>query len=314
VATAPKYMHVCRLLRCELSIPNFFIAGAPRCGTTALYEYLRTHPNVFLPCIKEPHFFVAAEYPRYKTIAPLDKYLKLFDGVTDKHLAIGEASIHYLYLSYSLPKIYQFNKNAKIIVMLRNPIDLVYSYHHALRRIFYEDVENFEEAWQLQTLRKQEQRIPRLCGVPAFLQYADIGRLGMQVEYLLRIFPREQVELVLFDEFRTSTKTVYEKILSFLNVPPDGRIDFPRINENRDFRVRWFAKILSEADPLIEILRQTLGFQHTGIMRAVHELNFLSSHREPLSPAFRQELVEEFREDVDRLSQILGKDLQHWHS
>ena len=109
-----------------MPIPNFFIVGAPKCGTTALCEYLKYHPNVFMSTPKEPHYF-AEDFERYRHVKTEDKYLALFGDCNDRHLMIGEASVFYLRSTRAVSLIRDFNPDAKIIVMLRNPVDMVYS-------------------------------------------------------------------------------------------------------------------------------------------------------------------------------------------
>src|SRR6266498_2750548 len=97
--------------------PNFFIVGAPKCGTTALYEYLRRHPHIFMPKLKEPHFFALdLGHPMVKTEV---HYASLFADSTKEHMRVGEASVYYLYSAVALPAIHAFNPDAKIIAMVR---------------------------------------------------------------------------------------------------------------------------------------------------------------------------------------------------
>ena len=142
-------------------------------------------------------------------------------------------------------------------------------------------------------------------------------RLGDQVERLLETFPPEQVLVILFDEFKTSTKTVYEKVLSFLNVPSDGRSSFPAANENKVHKRWWLAyfyqklRSIGPLDSLINVTKELFGLKNLGIRDRIRGTVF--KRRPPLRPEFRAELVNEFREDVKKLSRIIGKDLSHWH-
>ena len=98
--------------------PDFFIVGAPKCGTTALYEYLRPHPNVFMSTVKEPHFFAKdlGSYPHIKTD---EEYAALFAGANEQHLRVGEASVYYLRSAVAIPNIREFNPDARLIAMFR---------------------------------------------------------------------------------------------------------------------------------------------------------------------------------------------------
>src|SRR5690349_11034979 len=139
--------------------PNFFIVGAPKCGTTALYEYLRHHPNIFLPKVKEPHFF-ATDLGAYPSVKTMDQYLGLFHDSNEAQVRIGEASVYYLRSDTALPKIREFNPAAHIIAMFRNPVEMVHALHSQLLYVGIEDVPDFEAAWRLQDPRSRGLHIP----------------------------------------------------------------------------------------------------------------------------------------------------------
>ncbi len=125
-------------------IPNFFIVGAPKCGTTALSEYLREHPNVFMCSPKEPKYFdFDFNYPIEWTEK---SYLNLYSKADPKrHHAIGEASVTYHYSECAISRILKLNPESKFIIMLRNPVDLVRSWH--AQEIFtgQENISDFEK-------------------------------------------------------------------------------------------------------------------------------------------------------------------------
>jgi hypothetical protein len=295
--------------------PNFFIVGAPKCGTTSLSEYLRDHPNIFVSKPKEPQYF-SEDFPKLRFVTSLDNYLKLFEKSSDKHLAVGEASATYLYSSVAINRIYQFNKKAKIIAILRNPVDMVYSLHSQFIYDFAEDEKEFETAWRLQSQRKKGVSIPKTCKEPLWLQYLEVGQLGFQIERLLSIFPPQQVKIILFDDFVRSTKSVYEDVLSFLGVPSDGRTDFPRINVNKEFRFDRLGLFIQNPPRFLYYFadkwKKIFGLEEITLRHKLRELATRRTSRKPLDPDFRAELVEEFKEDVDKLSRILGRDLSHW--
>ncbi|MEW5855955.1 MAG: sulfotransferase domain-containing protein [Cyanobacteriota bacterium] len=295
--------------------PNFFIAGAPKCATSALYAYLSSHPNIFMPSVKEPHYF-AEDLFDYRIIKTLEEYLELFQEATEEHKAIGEASVWYLYSTEAIRNIYKFNKNAKIILMLRNPVDLAYSLHSELLYAFYEEERDFERAWNLQNSRKNGLHIPKLCQVPGFLQYASVCKLGNQVEKLLNIFPSTQVKIILYDDFTKSTKAVYEDVLRFLEVPLDGRLNFPKINENKSHQFSLIAKFTQSPPlPLLKIamkFKETLGLEKLGVIDKIRQSNKRVRPRKVLKVDFRAELINEFREDIEKLSRLVDKDLNHW--
>lgn len=292
--------------------PNFFIVGAPKCGTTALYSYLSSHPSIFMSTPKEPHYF-ADDLDGYRSVSTLDDYKALFQQTTSNHLAVGEASVFYLCSVSAIENIYNFSPDSLIIAMFRNPVDMIYSFHSQLLYNFDEDEPDFEKAWHLQSVRQQGNQIPPRCSFPGFLQYKNMGSLGSQAERLLKHFPHDQIKLILFDDFIRDTRAVYEEVLTFLGVPSDNRETFPRINENKGHRSEAFGYWLRKPPLQIMALKQKLGIKGTGFGRVLLNINAEQKERYPLSAVFRRELVNEFYEEVEKLSDVMKRDLSHWH-
>jgi Sulfotransferase domain len=296
--------------------PNFFMVGAPKCGTTALYQYLSPHPNIFLSKLKEPHFF-AKDLGTYPAVKTLEHYAELFAKSTSEHLRVGEASVYYLRSSVAIPNIHEFNPEARIIAMLRNPVDLVHSLHSQLLYWAEESEPDFETAWRLQERRRRGLDLPPHSREPSLVQYEHIARLGTQTQRLLSIFPRKQVKLILYDDFAASPQMVYDDVLEFLGVPHDHRSEFPRVNENKRTRMPWLGQFLRKPPPVLRKtyrgLKQAVGAKRMDTIRKeVVEHNTVRERRSTLSQAFRAELVEVFGEEVALLARILGRDLSHW--
>ena len=171
--------------------PNFFIVGAAKAGTTSMHEYLCAHPDIFMPsgadlrltrnALKEPYFFGSdLDIAEYWSIRDREQYLSLFvDAGNAKR--IGEASVWYLPSTEAASEIKQFNPNAKIIIMLRNPVDMVYSLHGQFLRSGNEDIVDFEEALNVQEDRRNGRRIPTSAHFPGGLQYTSIATFSPQV-------------------------------------------------------------------------------------------------------------------------------------
>jgi hypothetical protein len=135
--------------------PDFFIAGISKCGTTALSEYLKSHPQVFFSDIKEPNYFNTdfseAYRIRFGTRELLqgdNDYLAQFKDADNKHKAIGEGTVWYMYSQEAVNKIWEFNQSAKIIVMLRNPMAMAYWLHGQMIYSFNENIKDFETTWK----------------------------------------------------------------------------------------------------------------------------------------------------------------------
>ncbi|MCC0177427.1 sulfotransferase domain-containing protein [Waterburya agarophytonicola K14] len=295
--------------------PNFFIAGAPKCGTTALSEYLRDHPNIYISEPKEPHYFTF-DFEQYRVTKTWSEYSGLFSESTAKHTAIGEGSVFYLCSTVALDKIKEYDSQAKIIVMLRNPVDMIYSFHSQLVFTADESEKSFEKAWRLQATRKQGKQIPSQCREAAFLQYAEMGKLGEQVERLQTIFPAEQVKIILFEDFVKSTKDVYDEVLEFLAVPNDERTEFVRINENKTHKMGAVGNFTAKPPALLTNValkaRDMLGIKELGILDTIRSFNTKVAAREPLSEDLRADMMEEFSTDIQKLAQLINRDLSHW--
>jgi hypothetical protein len=296
--------------------PNFFIVGAPKCGTTALYEYLRGHPNIFMPKYKEPHFF-ARDLGSYPLIKTADAYAALFAEAGPQHTAVGEASVYYLRSTAALPGIRQYDPSARIIAMYRNPVEMVHSFHSQLLYVGEENVPDFEQAWRLQGRRAQGLDLPPRSRGAFLLQYAELGRFGTQTERVLANFPAEQVKLILFEDFAADARRVYDEVIAFLGVPHDGRREFARINENKRARVGWLKHVLRKPPPGLRRgvrgLKRLLGSERLGGLKSeIVRMNTVTERRPALAPALRAEMVDTFRDEVRRLGELLGRDLSHW--
>src|SRR5262249_40218102 len=247
----------------------------------------------------------------------LEDYTKLFADVTPEHTRVGEASVYYLRSATAIRNIREYNPDARIIAMFRNPVDMVHSLHSQLLYWSYETESDFERAWRLQEPRRQGSDLPRSCPEPQLLQYQEIGSFGTQTERLLSLFPRDQVKLILFDDFAASPQSVYDDVIAFLGLPSDHRTDFPRINENKSARFTWMRDFMRAPPPGVRKafrwLKRTTGSEGpTALRKGLIDLNTVKEQRRPLSPELRTELVEAFRGEVALLARLSGRDLSRW--
>lgn len=289
----------------RVRMPNFFIIGAPKCGTTSLTEWLREHPAVFMPILKEPQFYNLDHdyvFPRLTA----NEYRGLFRNATDRQLAIGESSTWYLHSEVAVPAILRDNPEAKFIVCLRNPVEMVQSLHQHLVTDLEEPLGDFATAWRARFARART-KLPR---THPFLDYGEVCKLGRVVGRLLELVPRERVLIVLMDDLRRAPRAEYERILAFLGVPDDGRMEFPSANPARANRSPAFTRLLRGIGTLKA--RARLPAFGLGLLDWVRALNTVPASRQRLSPALERELQDHFREDVELLSRIIGRDLRYW--
>jgi hypothetical protein len=303
--------------------PDFFIIGAPKCGTTALSEYLRTHPQVFFSNPKELYFFDKDLHP--KNTLSEDEYIRrYFSGAGDKHLAVGEGSPLYLWSKMALSLICRFNPSAKFIVMLRDPVSLAYAWHAEKLASAVENITDFETAWRVQDPRLKGHSLPRsVRGHEMHLQYRYVAQLGEQVQRLLGLVSWEKVLFLIYDDLKADPAGVYKKVLVFLDLKPDGRDHFPVVNPAREHRFEVLRKLdmflKAPPDSLDRIkcwFKGVLSVKSLGIHKLVNRLNahvnVVYKPRPPLRPEFEQELRDYFREDIALLANLMKHDLSPW--
>jgi hypothetical protein len=302
--------------------PDFFIVGAPRCGTTSLSRYLARHPQICFSEPKEPHYFSQVSKD-FSTLEVQENYLaRFFRHRQNSHQAVGEGSVSYLYSQQAIDQILKFNPRAKFIAMVRNPIDMIHSYHYRLLFTLDEDVQDFATAWSLQETRARGQQIPKRCREPRFLQYAKVAMLGEQIEGLYEKAGREQSLVIVFDDLITQTEKVYQQALDFLQVDSDGRKTFPRKMASKSYRFLWLQHLLyrppkpvmriaatpkteekqnATKKPLVKRLRKRLS-----------KINTIKRKPPPLDEVMRTKLKGTFSGDIQRLANLLDRDLSHW--
>lgn len=303
----------------QVKMPNLYLLGAPKTGTTSLHAYLATHPNIFMSTPKEPHFwdddFVGANLSSHTNISTIDEYLDLFKDANDNHLYRGEATVTYLYSERAVRRIYEHCPDAMFIVMLRDPVELAYSWHSMEYYSCYEDEADFSRAWDLQQSRSEGAVLPRGCFVPEFLQYRRVAALGEQVERLLATVPASNVKFILHEEFGRNTRQIYLDVLKFLGLPDDGRTHFPRLNQSKRFRFRWFAQLWFAPPrpiaPLIQLVRRSYGWLSPPVRGSV-EFFRVSKSKDNIPTETANRLRDYFRSDIERLETLLNWDLSHW--
>ncbi len=295
--------------------PNFFIIGAPKCGTTALSEYLRSHAEIFVSTPKEPHFF-ATDMPKYRTVKNTEEYLDLFKLATKNHNAIGEASVWYLYSNEAIKNIHEFNPNSKLIVMLRNPVELIYSMHSQALASLEESVKDFSKAWNLSKQRKEGNTVPENCRDRKILYYDEIAKLGSQLEQVLKIFPPKQVHIIFFEDFSKNTRHVYRRVLDFLEVKDNGKQNFPIVNKNEKIKSSTLFSIICKMPKnltsfYLKIKRST-GFKGIRLVDRLNNWNLFASERTPLDQEIKEQIIMSYKDDITKLSLLTGRDLSEW--
>ena len=286
--------------------PNFFIIGAPKCGTTSLSVYLSKHPEVVMSHPKEPHYFSTDIDNGGMT--DQSKYLACF--AQDKiPISIGEASTLYLYSKDAIQNILEFNPNAKFIVMLRKPIDIVLSFHQVALNYFGETETNLETAWDLQIVRKNGKKIPKGCPDSQLLMYGEIAKLGAQVKRLTDHVKSDQIKFIYFDEFVTKTDKVYCSVLEFLKVNKNHTPNFENHNPTRPIKFNKLTKIINQAVGL----KKTVGIKKQfGVAKKIHTINVKGGSPTKMSQSLKTKINVYFEKDIQLLSDLMNKNISDW--
>lgn len=312
--------------------PNFIVIGAAKSGTTALYHYLKRHPQVFMSPVKEPRFFAFDAQDLHfrgpgdaelhqSTILKVEDYQALFNEATTE-TAIGEASPVYLCSPKSAQKMQALVPNARLIAILRHPVERAYSHYLHLIRDGVEPFEDFAQALAAEPQRIRDNWEYRW-------RYRDLGFYSAQVQRFLAAYDRSQIKIYLYEEFDREPRKVLRDIYRFLGIDEDFVADTSvRYNTSGVPRNKWLHNMLSKlqkatqakfdrpaqaqsasaaapAKPsksaLVEKARQVgIGLKNRNLVKP------------PLAPEVRSALLADYREDILQLQDLIGRDLRHW--
>ena len=302
--------------------PDFFIIGAPRCGTTSLSRYLMRHPQVCFSRPKETHYFAQqADLPTETDLKRnyIDRY---FGHRADGEIVAGEGSVSYIHLPEAIEQILHFNPDAKFIAMVRNPRSMLPSYHQKMVFLLQESETDFDKAWALQKPRAQGRKLPRTCLDPRLLNYTGVASLGAQVECLFNTVGRERAHIIVFDDFVNDTLASYRAVLDFLEIDYDGQTEFERRFDSQMYRFRWLQYLFfitaTRGGKYVDTLeRRRRKYREDGTIRPnlvkrITKLNKGPKKPAPLSPQMVEILRGELRDDVRLLGDLLQRDLGYW--
>jgi len=288
--------------------PNFFVVGAARAGTTTLYSYLQQHSKVFMPedkLYKEPAFFSSL-----RKGMRLENYLNIFKNADDRHQCIGEASTAYLTDPTSAKKIYKYNPNAKIIIILRNPADRAYSLYTWMVQEGYEWANSFERALQLESTRKNK-NIPNLFEPEYYWNYMyySSGLYFKQIKLYYDLFDKVNIFVIKFDELVKNPNSVYRKVCYFLNISYES-ISIEKKNESKSV----YSSILSFFGRKINnnISRfKSIFFDISNKHQRDKIIYLLQRNNKPnrLDKILRKKLLYNYKEDIENVYTLTGIDL-----
>ena len=295
-----------------MTLPNFFVIGASSSGTTSLYHYLKQHPQVFMSPVKEPHFFSfagkefgATTIKGYKErkIDSLEKYQALFQEVSDE-IAIGEASPSYLYTPSAHERIRQSVPNAKLITILRNPVDRAYSNYTRCIRQDVEPISDFAEALRQESVRIQNNWPPKWF-------YKWKGFYYEQLKRYFEVFEKEQIMVCLYEHLSNDPVNLMQNLFRFLDVDSTFVPDTSE-KKNVSFipKNRTLQAFITKRNPVKSIIKPLIPEK---LRRgAVNNLKSWNQSKPELSPDIRKQLIQEYREDILNLQDLIQRDFSKW--
>jgi hypothetical protein len=297
--------------------PDFFIIGAPKAGTTSLYEYLTGHPQVYMSPTKEPTYFArdmrVGPQPRLEHPTDEARYLASLAGAGDA-IRVGEASTTYLRSADAPALVRAFSPDARIVVSLREPIAMMHALHDHRIDNRNENITDFADALGADDDRRLGRRLPP-ANNPAGAVYRDKARYAEQLERWLAQFARERVHVIVFDDLKADPGGTFRKLLEFLEVDSSYRPAAFTVHNPRH-RERRLLRALVDSPPGRFASRRVLPALVGNARRERLAQRFRQSRLarrqvrvEPIDPDLRAALQAELRPDVERLSELLGRDM-----
>jgi len=302
-------------------LPDFFLAGHPKSGTTALYEALRRHPQIYMPDCKEPWFFAPELHERTPprpegTPATLAEYAALF-AAAEPGQRVGEASAEYLWSRGAAAAIAEVQPAAKVIAVLREPASFLHSLHLQFLQTYVETEPDLRRALALESERREGRSIPRHTYWPAALLYSEHVRYTEQLARCYEALSREQVLVLVYDDFRRDPGEFVRTVLRFLEVDDSVELHAPEANPT----VRARSQRLHELVHAVGVGRGPVSRAAKTAIKAVTPAGlrrralYATQERLVFGPpeapdeALMAELRRRYRPEVERLAEHLGRDL-----
>jgi len=290
--------------------PNFLIIGAPRSGTSMLYESIRFHPEIYMSPNKEPLFFGFQEGIDFyqgpgdlQPVSGLDSYYSLFRSVKDER-AIGEASTLYLHNPKSPQHIKASIPDVKLIAILRNPVDRAFSHFYTHRLDGREPISDFAKALSAEKIRMQK-------GWSPFWFYKDVGYYSEQIARYLSVFDREQFRIFLYEDLEKNPSGVLKSIFEFLGVNETFPVNTAiRYHPSGIPKNRALHRFLVQPTFWKQLFKPILPekIQQVLLLRALN----LNLDRPVLNWQIRLRLLNEYRTDILKTQDLIDRDLGAW--
>jgi hypothetical protein len=305
------------------SYPGFFVVGHHKSGTSALYEMLRRHPQIFMPDLKEPRFLADDMRSRFRYERELphpeteEEYLALFEPARPGQLT-GEASATYLWSRTAAQKIAEVSPRARIVAILREPASFLRSLHMTFVRGHVEFETDLRRALALEDERREGRQIPKRSHLPQLLLYSEHVRYAEQLGRYHARFPDDQILVLIYDDFRADNAGTLQKVFSFLGVDEAADVEQQDVNVTartvRSHRLHDLVDAVTLGKGRAGAATRTLVKSVTP--RSLRRGTFTATRRHLVTaeaPAEDPELMLEIRRrykpEVAAAGELLGRDL-----
>ena len=298
--------------------PNLFIVGQPKSGTTALHQFLGQHPEIYMSSIKEPHFFCADFHlesdlaygkQRFFDFRNESAYLELFSKAKEVKI-VGESSTNYLYSQVAAEKIHNFNPDAKIIIILREPAKFLYSLHSHYVKFTEENEPDFLTALALETERKQEMSFSPRVTSPSYLYYSQRVQYYQQVKRYCDRFNSDQIKVIIFEEFKSENDRIFREILEFLGVEPGFNPEYAAVNVNKEVKFKAINNLINS--PRVKNISKNLLSQEFNEFvrdKIVEKILWHQAPKAKMPENIKVELMQQYKSEVTKISELLDLDL-----
>lgn len=261
---------------------------------------------------KELHYF-GNDLPLKHKLSEAE-YLAYFDEAKSKKI-LGDKSVWYLFSKTAAIEIRNYEPNARIVIMLRNPVTLLPSLHSQEIQDGNEDISDFEKAIRLDDERRKGHKQPNCVDFTFLPPYKDIALFSEQVKRYLETFGKENVHIIIYEEFAKDPEASTKEVFSFLGVNPDIRIKYKVVNPNKKIRILLLHRIIKMPPSWLKKIAHTFipfkTIRHS-IMNFLQKWNIKESPRKQINPEQAKQLKNYFAEDINKLSKLIDNNLTMW--
>lgn len=271
-----------------MKVPNLIILGTPKTGTTFLWKVLHEHPKIFMSKVKETHYFGGSNIRSYPNTS-LNDYLNNFIGSEGSEY-VGEASPWYFYSENACENLHTYNKDVKLIIILRNPIDFHLAHHNQMVNIGHENITNPLECIKKEGLRKEGKYIPEGAHTPDRLFYKELLNYPKYIRRYIKKFGENNIFIYKYDDLQDNPQAFLSEMLTDLKLEPFKFSNVSKVNERFKIKYGTLDHIVKITSKLIKKNTYTRKLIPRGVGKLMINLNKARTERKDDDPFIRNEL------------------------